>query len=509
LAKVIDAPIGDVVRVIDDFRAPGRTFLTPATGALNGDTVIDISHESLIRGWQRMRQWVEDEAQSARDYRRLAETALLYGQGKAGLLPERDLNNALAWCERERPNAAWAELYHPGFEQAMAFLEQSRLARDTDRSQKQAIRRRLQFVGGAITVVMAIVAALALWQRHQATNERERAQKGYTLATQLANNLTFNAMQDFGLHGFPAEARAIANQTIRDYNELIKLDPTAGAYNGRGWAYVTKQDYDRAIADFDKAIELDPKYTPAYNNRGNVYRDKGDYDKAIANLNQAIALNPKYRLSFNNRCLAYIGKKDYDHAIADCTQAIALYPKYLTAYNNRGFAYYGKGDYDKAIADLNQAIVLDPKYARPYYNRALAYERKSDYRHAIADYSKFITLAPENPAALSELCWDRVIIGWLQAALQDCNQSLALRPNNAATLNSRGFAYLRLGQFDNAIADYNAALKINPKQANALYGRGVAETKMGNAVAGNTDIAAAKAMQADVADRMASLGITF
>ena len=75
LAQLVDVPIADIIRVVEDFRAPGRSFPMPAQGVLDRLSVIDISHESLIRGWRRMRQWVEEEAESAREYRRLAETS--------------------------------------------------------------------------------------------------------------------------------------------------------------------------------------------------------------------------------------------------------------------------------------------------------------------------------------------------------------------------------------------------------------------------------------------------
>jgi hypothetical protein len=140
LAKVVDAPIANVVRVIDHFRERGRSFLTSAGGALSHDAVIDISHESLIRGWRRMRRWVEDEAASASIYRRLADTA-----SKGYILSDQELENVLAWRDRKRPNAAWGERYHPGFERTMAFLEKSQLARETDRSNsiKITANRRL------------------------------------------------------------------------------------------------------------------------------------------------------------------------------------------------------------------------------------------------------------------------------------------------------------------------------------------------------------------------------
>ena len=62
------------------------------------------------------------------------------------------------------------------------------------------------------------------------------------------------------------------------------------AYMNRGIGYYDKGDYDRAIADYDKAIELNPKLAPAYNDRGNVYSAKGDYDRAIADFDKAIEL---------------------------------------------------------------------------------------------------------------------------------------------------------------------------------------------------------------------------
>jgi hypothetical protein len=118
-----------VIRVIDVFRAPGRSFLMPPHGvALVGDSVIDISHESLIRQWGRLRTWVEEDAESRATYLRIVEAAELHGAGKAGLWGEPDLTYARQWQEREAPNATWAERYSPGFDDASAFLRNSAAA---------------------------------------------------------------------------------------------------------------------------------------------------------------------------------------------------------------------------------------------------------------------------------------------------------------------------------------------------------------------------------------------
>ena len=78
-----------------------------------------------------------------------------------------------------------------------------------------------------------------------------------------------------------------------------------------------------------------------------------------------------------------------------------------------------------------------------------------------------------------------------------------MAPNSATILGSRGFVHLRLGRLDEAIADDDAALKLNPRLATALYGRGLARRRKGDQAGGDADIAAAEAVQADIAEAYA------
>src|SRR5262249_45706693 len=137
ICDITEASAAEVISVIEKFRAPGRSFLTPQVGApLDADSLIDISHESLIRGWKgrenetgekekRLNEWVEEEARSARIYVRLADTAELHRDGQAGLWRDPDLKLALDWQEKQKPNRHWARRYHPEFDRAMDFLRAS------------------------------------------------------------------------------------------------------------------------------------------------------------------------------------------------------------------------------------------------------------------------------------------------------------------------------------------------------------------------------------------------
>jgi lipoprotein NlpI len=127
-------------------------------------------------------------------------------------------------------------------------------------------------------------------------------------------------------------------------------------YFKRGVDEKANANFDGAIADYTRAIELDPKYAAAYSNRGNAKQAKGDLDGAIADCDRAIELDPKDAMAHKNRGVAKKEKGDLDGAIADYNRAIELDPKYSAAYFHRGIAKQAKGDLKGAIGDINGAI---------------------------------------------------------------------------------------------------------------------------------------------------------
>ncbi len=136
------------------------------------------------------------------------------------------------------------------------------------------------------------------------------------------------------------------------------------------------------------------KYDPAeaYYQRGNAYGAEGEYDLAIADFTKAIEIHPDFAKAYSERGLVYIRKGEYDLAIADYTKAIEIDPKDASAYNSRGVAYGYKSEYDLAIADYTKAIEIDSHSAEAYYNRGFAYKAQGRKGDAIADFVKFIAL---------------------------------------------------------------------------------------------------------------------
>lgn len=129
-------------------------------------------------------------------------------------------------------------------------------------------------------------------------------------------------------------------------------------YN-RGIEWAAKGDHDRAIADYDAAIRLNPRNSDAYYNRGTAWGNKGDHDRAIADYDVAIKLNPKDPTVYSGRAFELVAKGDLTRALADYDTANQLEPKSAGVLLARGRARFYSGDYLRAVSDLEQSLKLD------------------------------------------------------------------------------------------------------------------------------------------------------
>ena len=264
------------------------------------------------------------------------------------------------------------------------------------------------------------------------------------------------------------------NKAIADFTKAIELEPdyAAAAYSNRGGAYREKGEFDDAIADFTKAIELEPDCADTFSNRGGAYRNKGEFDEAIADFTKAIDLEPDFTLAYYGLGLAYDDKGEIEKAIGNFDKAIELDPDYAEAYSDRGGAYARKGDFDIAIANYNKAIELNPDYAVAYNNRGIAYVGKAEVDTAIKDFTTAIELNPGYFEAYNRRGTAYGLKGDLDTAINDFDKAIALNPNYVLAYNNRGLAYEKKGESDMAIRDYSRAIKINPDYVDAYYSLG-------------------------------------
>jgi tetratricopeptide (TPR) repeat protein len=265
------------------------------------------------------------------------------------------------------------------------------------------------------------------------------------------------------------------------FSSNIKLEniPAKSAidYFNDGHTKYNLKDYQGAIDDCTKAIELDPDNASHYSNRGLSKYNLKDYQGAIDDHTQAINLNPDNATYYNRRGNAKSNFKDYQGAVADYTQAIELDPDNATYYRNRGHAKCNLKDYQGAVADYTEAIELDPDNANYYRNRGFAKYNLKDYQGDIDDCTKAIELDPDNASDYNNRGVSKYTLGDYQGATSDLERSIELDPQHPNSYFWRGCVRHTQHDYENAIFDYNRAIELDPRYANAYINRCVSKYK--------------------------------
>jgi tetratricopeptide (TPR) repeat protein len=248
----------------------------------------------------------------------------------------------------------------------------------------------------------------------------------------------------------PPENKEIAQEIIE--GAIREPKPTKAQLNAELlYARATNDfemgDYNEAIENFTKAIEINSEYFDAYNTRGIVYATTGEFDLAIADYEMAIKLNPRFEYPYINRGNARRETGDLEGALTDYNTAIEINPQSVLAYFNRGMIYSKNGDFEEAIADFSQAIRLDPNSAIAYWGRQGLLAQKGDLIRAIADCDKLIEL----------------------------NSIFTLSAHN-----NRGEFYFSLGQYDRAALNFRKASEMVSSNHFALPGLAITHHALGN-----------------------------
>ncbi len=206
------------------------------------------------------------------------------------------------------------------------------------------------------------------------------------------------------------EAKADFDGAIADYSRAIAIDPKfVEAYCGRAHGRDTRKDTDAVISDWDQCIALtstDDKFLFMYYfQRGEARSIKSDYDAAIADFTRSIEIRPSH-WAYQDRAAAYSEnvlrdrsikdskkeRRDFQSAIVDFEWLMKKFPEYWLYYRNRGRLYANHRKYKAALVDYQKAIALDPKEADTYAERAIIYRKLGKKKLAGNDEQKAVSL---------------------------------------------------------------------------------------------------------------------
>jgi tetratricopeptide (TPR) repeat protein len=283
-----------------------------------------------------------------------------------------------------------------------------------------------------------------------ASGNFQGAEEDFSIAIRLndaVTNVYLDKMQKYSsMNEFQRSSSDMPDGFKYDHNLAVP-------YYGRGKAFEGLGKQDEALADFEKAVNIDPKYMDAVCDRGIVLIAKGIKDKGCIDLRKAKLMGSARakELYEKNLCSGMSGSfveagdkkfeaKDYAGAIADYTSAIQLNADSISAYIKRAQCHVFLKKYDKAINDYNKAIRIKPDTAQILYLRGIAYIAASNYKAGFDDLSKVVRMDPNH--------YDAYI--------------------------QRGMACEGLENFRSACYDYSEAIRIKPKDGLAYYKRGIA-----------------------------------
>ncbi|MDP5280851.1 tetratricopeptide repeat protein [Sphingomonas sp. DG1-23] len=318
----------------------------------------------------------------------------------------------------------------------------------------------------------------------------------------------------------PAQYRLTEKEVAQT---LDTMPTTVDGFLFRGNLLLDRARYDEAIADFDRALALDPKSALAFANRGIARVWKNDFPAATKDLDAAYALDPRNAVVFRGRGLMAQRNGTPKDAVAAYTAAIEIDPGNAFAFGSRAEAYRSVGDDAAALRDSAAALKLEPRWSTLYLLRANIFRRQGKTEEGLAEAAAISAAIPDQTythvtaAAIYNAfgksdeamkAYDRALAIKPEAFIylnrsenrpkadkagrkQDIEAALRLEPDSTDALATMAKLQADESDYRGAIATYSKALARQPDDAGLLSGRGIAYARAGDGKSADKDFAAA------------------
>jgi len=284
-----------VVQILEVFRMPGRSFIMPPAGIeLYHESVIDISHESFMRVWERLVKWVDEEALAAETYTRLAEAAMFYQLGKSGIWRDPELTIALRWRKENKPNSTWAKRYNPTFERAISFLDYSKEQADFEIEQKEKQQKLRMRRARIFAIVLGLASLFTLFAAIWAYQEKQKAD---------ANAIEANIQKE-NAEVQTEKAEEATKQAVKERKKAELEQQRAESEKQRAEAEKVRADEQRDLAKLHEA-DAEAKAIEALKEKKRAERQTeiADSNKQVADDQRIVAENSK-REALRRKALA-------------------------------------------------------------------------------------------------------------------------------------------------------------------------------------------------------------
>ena len=230
--------------------------------------------------------------------------------------------------------------------------------------------------------------------------------------------------------------------------------------------------HDLALANYDRALALQPQHAEALSNRGNTLKALERYDEALESYDRALSLQPNYAAALINRGAALYDLKRYHEALESYDRALALRPDAVDALYNRGGVLHELKRYDEAIASYDRALTLRPDLAEAHANRANTLNELKRFDEALDGFDRTLVLRPNLIEAIFNRGNTLNGLKRYDDALAAYERTLALQPGHAGAHYNRATTLHEIGRYEEALTSHDRALALQPDFPKALSNRG-------------------------------------
>lgn len=278
----------------------------------------------------------------------------------------------------------------------------------------------------------------------------------------LARKVRGSALRDSGAY----------EEAVAEYDRAVALDPElARAYRGRAFSRGGLGDYEAGIADLDRADALAPDHAATVTVRGEYHRILGHDNEAIRDLDRAIELDPAHHFAWASRGATRLRLGQVDEALADLNRALELKPEYPWALGRRARVWRALGDRVRQLADLDHGLRLQPDWGWGFCERGDALRSAGRHEEALADYDRAIEIDSEYASAYASRGACLSGLARPDEALADLDRAVDLLPGYVWALCHRAEIHLQQHHYERALADADRAEALQPDDAEILVCR--------------------------------------
>ncbi|MEH2325846.1 MAG: serine/threonine-protein kinase [Nostoc sp.] len=268
-------------------------------------------------------------------------------------------------------------------------------------------------------------------------------------------------------------------QSAAEVLDAVKsLSTTALYWFHRGDKLVELKDYEKGIAVYDKAIQINPNYYQAWYHRGIALRQLKKFEEAIASFNQTTKINPNFYEAWYS-CGLVLGEwEKYEEAIASFDQTTKIKVNYYHAWYKRGLILEKLGRYKEALACFDETIQIQSNYLSPYISRGKILNKLGKYEEEIESYYQAIEIQQNYLEAWIRHGFALNNLGQYLDALASFEQAIQIQTNNNEAWCGYGLVLNNLKRYEEAFASFNKALAIKADYQLAIENRKLVEKKL-------------------------------